>query len=136
MRIKKKSDRNIASMHKFSDNKPKNRLPSEDNEKKGWFSDLEILEIHQKINNEQDTNTISDTPIIDKQEQSNRNKLPISENRNTTHPNSTEQTLTQKQKINLKNVKKIMNGKKTTQPSLRNIECRIVKTENPKKIKH
>ena len=24
---------------------------------KGWFSDLEILEIHQKINNEQDNNT-------------------------------------------------------------------------------
>ena len=23
--------------------------------KKGWFSDLEILEIHQKINNEQDS---------------------------------------------------------------------------------
>ena len=29
--------------------------------KKGWFSDLEILEIHQKINNEQDSNTVPDT---------------------------------------------------------------------------
>ena len=29
--------------------------------KKGWFSDFEILEIHQKTNNEQDTNTIKHT---------------------------------------------------------------------------
>ena len=50
--------------------------------KKGWFSDLEILEIHWKINNEQDYNTISDTPSIDNQEQSNRNESPTSENRN------------------------------------------------------
>ena len=32
--------------------------------KKSSFSDLEILEIHQKINNEQDSNTISDTKSI------------------------------------------------------------------------
>ena len=41
--------------------------------KKGWFSDLKILEICQKTNNEQDTNTVSDTLAFDKQEQSNRN---------------------------------------------------------------
>ena len=29
--------------------------------KKGWFSDLEILEIHKKIDNEQDSNTVPDT---------------------------------------------------------------------------
>ena len=34
--------------------------------KKDWFSDLEILEIRQKMNNEQDNNTISDTPSFDK----------------------------------------------------------------------
>ena len=39
--------------------------------KKSWFSNIEILEIHQKMNNEQDTNTISDTPSIDKKGQSN-----------------------------------------------------------------
>ena len=33
--------------------------------KKGWFYDLEILEIHQKINNEQNSNTIWDTQSID-----------------------------------------------------------------------
>ena len=27
---------------------------------KGWVSDLEILEINQKIDNEQDNNTVSD----------------------------------------------------------------------------
>ena len=56
--------------------------------KKSWFSDLEILEIHQKINNEQDSNTISDTPSIDKQEQSKRNEPPTSENRNTSQLNT------------------------------------------------
>ena len=35
--------------------------------KKGWFSDREILEIHQKINNEQDSNTVLDTSNINKQ---------------------------------------------------------------------
>ena len=84
--------------------------------KKGCFSDHKILEIHQRTNNEQDSNAISDTPSIDKQEQSNRNEPPTSENRNTTQPNTTEQTLTQKQKINLENLKKIMNEKKTTLP--------------------
>ena len=46
--------------------------------KKGWFSDLEILEIRQKTNNGQDSKRTSDTPSNDKQEQSNRNELPIS----------------------------------------------------------
>ena len=41
--------------------------------KKGWFSGLEILEIHQKIYNEQNSNTISDIPSINKQKQPNRN---------------------------------------------------------------
>ena len=50
--------------------------------KKGWFSDLEILEIHQNTYSEQDSNTISDTPSIDKQKQSNRNEPPTSESRN------------------------------------------------------
>ena len=43
-------------------------------------------------NNEQDRNRIPDTPSIYKQEQSNRNKPPTSENRNTTQPkNKTNQ---------------------------------------------
>ena len=50
---------------------------------------------------------------MDKQEQSNQNEPPTSENRNTTHPNNTEQTLTQELKIHLENFKGIMNEKKT-----------------------
>ena len=60
------------------------------------------------------------TSSIDKQEQSNQNEPTTSENRNTTQSNNTEQTLTQEQKINSKNLKRMMNGKKTTLPSLRN----------------
>ena len=66
------------------------------------------------------------------QELSNRNELPISENRNTTPLNNTKQTLTQEQKINLGNLKKIMNEQKTTLPSLRNIEWRPIKMETKK----
>ena len=68
--------------------------------KKGWFSDLEI---HQKINNEQDSNTIPDIPSINKQKQPNRKEPPTLENRNATQPNNQEQTLTQEQKLNLEN---------------------------------
>ena len=35
--------------------------------KKGWFSNLEILKIHQKMNNEQDSNTVPDKSRINKQ---------------------------------------------------------------------
>ena len=52
--------------------------------KKGCFSDFELLEIHHKINKEQDSNTTSDTPNIDKQQQSNWNEPLTSENRNNT----------------------------------------------------
>ena len=86
--------------------------------KKDSFSDLEILEKHQKINNEQDSNTVQST----------------SENRNATNPNKSppnnkEQTLTQEQKVNQENFKRIKNGEKNTLPSPRNIEWRTGKTE-------
>ena len=61
--------------------------------KKGWFSDLEILEIHQKINNKQDNNTVTDTSRINKQKQPNRNELPTSENGNTTQPKPKTNTI-------------------------------------------
>ena len=87
--------------------------------KKGWFSDLKILEIHKKINNEQDRNTISDMPSIKKPKQPNQNEPPTSEDRNATHPNNAqpnnpEQTLTQRAKVNLENFKRIMNREKIT----------------------
>ena len=95
--------------------------------KKGWFSDIEILEILMKIYNEQDNNTVPHTSSTNKQKQPNRNKLPTSEN-----GNNPEQTLSQEQKVNLENLKGIMNGEKTTLPSLRNIEWTTFKTETNK----
>ena len=56
--------------------------------KEGWFSDLEIVEIHQKINSEQDNKTVPDTSTINKQKQPNRYEPQTSENGNTTHPNN------------------------------------------------
>ena len=94
-----------------------------------YFSDLEILEIHQKINNQQGSNTAPDKLNISKQKQPNQNEPPTSENRKTTQPNKTEQTLSQEHKINLENVKRIMNSEKNNLPSLRNIEWRTLKIE-------
>ena len=50
--------------------------------KKGWFSDLEIIEIQQKINDQQGNNTLPYTSNINKQKQTNRNESPTSENGN------------------------------------------------------
>ena len=49
--------------------------------KKGWSSGLEI---RQKTNNEQNSNTVSETRGLDKQELSNRNEPPTSEKRQNT----------------------------------------------------
>ena len=77
-------------------------------------NNLEILETHQNIDNEQDSNNVPDTPIINKYKQPKRNEPPTSENGNATQPNNTppnnpEQTLTQEQKVNLEILKGIMN---------------------------
>ena len=97
--------------------------------KEGWFSDLEILEIleiYQKIHNEQDSNTLPDISSINKQKQPHRNEPPTSENGNTTQlnnaqPKNPEQTLTQEQKVNLENLKRIMNSEKTNSDDVENI---------------
>ena len=96
--------------------------------KKGWFSDLELLEIHQKTH-KQTYNTVPETSSGVKQKQSNENELQTSANKNTTLPNDTlpsnqEETLPLEQKMNLENVKRIMRREKTILPSLRNIELR------------
>ena len=106
--------------------------------KKGWFSELKIIEIHQKINDqERRNNTLPGTSNINKQKQPIQNEPPTSENGNTTQPNTAQQnnpgqTLTQEQKLILRNLKRILNSEKTTLPSLRNIEWRIVKAETNK----
>ena len=55
-----------------------------------------------------------------------------SENKKITQPNNPEQTVSQVQKVNLENLKRILNGWKTTLPSLRNIERRTVKAKSNK----
>ena len=67
----------------------------------------------------------------------NRNELPTSENGNATQPinaqpNNPKEILSQEQKVNLENLKRIMNSEEITLPSLRNIEWRTVKTETNK----
>ena len=47
-------------------------------------------------------------------------------------PSNPKETVSQEQKINLENLKRIINSKKTTLPSLRNIEWRILKIETNK----
>ena len=51
--------------------------------KKGWFSELEIIEIRQKINDQVRRNTLPDTSNINKQKQPIQNE-PTSENGNPT----------------------------------------------------
>ena len=59
-------------------------------------------------------------------------KMETPTQQNPTQQNTTQQNnliLTQEQKLILKNLKRILNSEKTTLPSLRNIEWRIVKAE-------
>ena len=58
--------------------------------KKDCFSDVEMLEIHHKINNEQDSNTVADTSGINKAKQPNRNEPLTSEKGNTTQPKNAQ----------------------------------------------
>ena len=107
--------------------------------KKGWFSDLELLEIHQKTL-KQNYKAVPDTPSGVKQKQPNEKEPQTSANENTTLPNDTlpnnqEETLSQEQKVNLENVKRIVNSEKTILPSLRNIEWKTLKIET-NKINH
>ena len=102
--------------------------------KKGWFSEHEIIEIHQKINDQERRNTLTNSSNINKQKQPTQNE-PTSDNGNPTQPNTTQQNnleLTQEQKLILKDLKRILNSEKTTLQSLRNIEWRIVKAETNK----
>ena len=107
--------------------------------KKGCFFVLELLEIHQK-SLKQNNNTVPDTPRWVKQRQSNKKEPQTSANENTTLlndtlPNNQEETISQEQKANLENIKRIMNCEKTILPSLRNIEWKTLKTET-NKINH
>ena len=63
--------------------------------KKGWFTDLEILEIHQQLHketNQHGTNTITETLNTEKSETPNQKQTQSFNNRNITHANTMEQT--------------------------------------------
>ena len=102
----------------------------------GWFFELEILEIQQKINNEQAHNIIPNTSSINKKTAYSKWTANFEKwkSRSTfnTQQNNQEQTLTPEEKVNVENFKRIMNGEKITLPSLRNIEWRTLKTETNK----
>ena len=98
--------------------------------KKGWFSDLEILDIHQKTKSQD--STITKTLRDANQKQHIRNELPTLENEYATVPSNPTETLLQEQQTNLETRKRIMSSMKTTLPSLRNIEWRTLKTETNK----
>ena len=83
---------------------------------------------------------MTDTPSGVKQKQSNKKEPQTSANENTTLPNdilpnNQEETVSQEQKANLENVKRIMNIEKTILPSLRNIKWKTLKIEM-NKINH
>ena len=109
--------------------------------KKGWFSDLEILEIHQKINDQQSSdNTLPGTSNINKQKEPIRKEPPTSENKNSTQPNTAQPKKQTNRKTNChkkknldqENLKRIMNSEKITLPSLGNIEWKMVRAEKNK----
>ena len=80
--------------------------------------------MYQKINNEQGNNTVPDTK---KKKNAEKYEPPTPENVNTTQPNNAQpnnpkQTISQEQKVNIENIKGIMNSENTTSSSLRNIE--------------
>ena len=95
--------------------------------KKGWFSDLEIREIHQKTQTQD--STIPNTSSGTSRKQHIRNEQPTLENEYATVPSNPTETLSQEQQTNIENLKRIMNSENTTLPSLRNIEWRTLNTE-------
>ena len=93
-----------------------------------------------KKTHKQNYDTVPDTSNGVKQRQSNEKELPTPANEKTTLPNDTlpsnqEETISQEQKINLENVKRIMSSEKTILPSLRNREWKTLKIET-NKINH
>ena len=87
--------------------------------KNGWFSDLEILEIHLQIcrqTHQQTPNTVTMTQNSGKPETPNQT---LRDNDPCT-TNTQKQILTQEEKSNIDTIRTIMSSKKTTLISLRN----------------
>ena len=78
--------------------------------KKSWFFDLEIIEKHQKINDQQSgPNTLLNILNNNNQIKPIRKEPPTSKNVNSTQPNNAQpnkpdQTISQEQKLYLENL--------------------------------
>ena len=84
-----------------------------------WFSDVQILEIYEQIyrqTHQETPNTVTETLNTGKSENPNQT---LHDNDPYT-ANTQTQTLTQKEKMNVDTIKRIMSEKKTILPSLRN----------------
>ena len=53
--IKEKDERDLGRIRQISDKKPKTHWTSSDDDKEGWFSDLEILELTLENNDQNKT---------------------------------------------------------------------------------
>ena len=98
--------------------------------RKGWFSNLEILEIYRQTNSE-DSLTRSETLNTETKKKQNKLPNPItiqnSDERKVANPSITKQMFTQEDKINVELIKKIMIEHKTTLLFLRNQDWKKVK---------
>ena len=91
--------------------------------KKDWFYNLEIFEIHQKVNKETcqlDPNTISETLNREKTEPSDQLETPHTQIQRKKH---------KKKKRNVEFLKRIMSEKETTLSSFRNQDRKTVKQD-------
>ena len=86
-----------------------------------WFSNLEILEIHQEVYwqiYQQIPNTVAEKLNTGKTETHNQNQTLNDNSGNTT--NTKTHALTHEEKMNVGIMKRIIYEKETTLPSLRN----------------
>ena len=93
-------------------------------QKKDWFSDIEILKIYEQVSREK----YEQKPL-------NRFETQNTKNQNTTDPKSTIIMLTQKDRINLELIKKIMIENKIALTSLRNQDWKKPWVETEKLMK-
>ena len=97
-----------------------------------WPWNIKNTPTYEWESRQEEPNTINDTPNTEKQEQTNENELSSNNDWNNTHPNHTEQTLTQEEEMIIENSKRIMSEKKTRLPPARHKDWKTVKAESKK----
>ena len=97
-----------------------------------WPGNIKNKPKIKRESNQEHPNTIINKLNPEKQESSILTEPQNNCNRNITHPNHTEQWLTQEEKMNIEILKRIMSEKKTTLPSLRNQDGKTARVETYK----